>query len=468
MSSIEAIPAPPLRSLEVPPSVQVSSAATWRRFGYWAAIHAVLGIAASRIPMVSTIHAWGCLLWGLYWVGSGRSNFDLARYAAYVMGAEVMWRMTNAFALWEMGKYTVIAVLGLAALRSRPIRSTAVSTWYIGLLLPSALVTMSELGFTLARKQVSFNLSGPLAISICAAFFSRCRFSRNQLAAVIRCALLPLVSIWSIVVLGIASAKALTFNTESNHSMSGGFGPNQVSMILGLAAMLSLMLALVLAPRGDRVGRMVAGAMTLIFGLQATLTFSRSGLYLAVLSSMATMLFSLKNPRLRNAYLVGGVTLYVLGVYVIFPKLDSFTGGMLSARFSETQSTGRDLLIEADLETWRSHLLFGTGPGMGGKNRASHMTGVSAAHCEVTRLLAEHGLFGLVALVLLAACVGMQFMRLQDPPIRGLMIACTTFGALVLLTNAMRIVAPSMLIGLVFCNEYVVPRRTDHRQPAIR
>lgn len=466
MSSIDTFPA----ALERPRSFQggqVSSLATWRTFGYWAIFHAVLGITASRYSLLATIHAWGCLLTGLYWVGSGRSNLDLARYAAYVMGAEVLWRMTHAVALWEMGKYTVIAVLGLAVLRSRPIRPTAVSTWYFGLLVPSALITMSELGFTLARKQVSFNISGALAISICAAFCSRCRFSAEQWAAILRCTLLPVVAIWTVVVVGIVSADELTFNTESNVAMSGGFGPNQVSMVLGLGAMFSLMLALVLSPREDRVGRLVPGVLALVFLLQATLTFSRSGVYMAILSSLATLLFSLKNKRLRNACILGGVTLYLVGTYVIFPRLDEFTGGMLSERFLQTSATGREEIMHADFDVWMEHPLFGVGPGMASSYRSKYFHAASA-HSEITRMLAEHGLFGLAALSLLAVSVARRLSAFADPRIRGLMIAFAAFGVLVMLSNAMRIVAPSLLIGFVFCSEYVVSRRPDHRQLAVR
>lgn len=432
-----------------------------------AACHALLGVVAARVSIASTVHAWGCLFYGLYCVAAGKPNLHLAKYAAYVTGAEVLWRMTSAYAFWEMGKYAVIAVLGLALLRSRPIRPTPLSTWFIALLLPSGFLTLSELGLNLARKQLSFNLSGPLSIAVCAAFFSRCRFTTDQLASIVRVLVLPLISMWTVVVLGIASAESLTFNTESNNAMSGGFGPNQVSMLFGLGAMATLLAALLLEPAKTGKGRLVLFAMSMAFATQAALTFSRSGLYLAVISTAAAMAVSVKNARSRNACIVGGVSIYLLGAYVIYPRLDEFTGGALTARFSEASGTGRELLIQSDLDLWMEHPLFGVGPGLAVVHRGAYFHAI-AAHCELSRMIAEHGLLGFAALVLLAVEIVRRWASIRDQRFRGFMIACATFGVLVMFSNAMRVVTPGFVIGLIFCSEYVAPRRPDYRQSALR
>jgi hypothetical protein len=65
----------------------------------------------------------------------------------------------------------------------------------------------------------------------------------------------PAVSIAALALFGILTNPDITFNTESNFATSGGFGPNQVSSMLGLGA-LSLLFFL-----GDR--RMRCGSLLL-------------------------------------------------------------------------------------------------------------------------------------------------------------------------------------------------------------
>src|SRR5690606_28227198 len=106
----------------------------------------------------------------------------------------------------------------------------------------------------------------------------------------------------------------------------------------------------------------------------------------------------------------------VLSVYV-FNKVDELTGHKLTLRYSgETRATitgeqektwnkvtsGRTTLIAADWNIFREYFLFGAGPG-GAKDLRTRYGAPpnSAAHTEVTRLMSEHGLGGLLAAILL-------------------------------------------------------------------
>ncbi len=434
----------------------------WQRYLVWVGLHVALGVLCKLSPQVATLHVWGTLIVGVSWASTRRKPDDLAAFAAYVMGAEVLWRMSGATAFWEMGKYEVILVLALACQRWRPIRPTAVSIWFIGLLIPASLITLTAVDLESARQQISFNLSGPLAISVCAAFFSRMRVDAASLQTIVRAALLPLFAMSTAVLFGIATAAKLEFGSESNPLLSGGFGPNQVSTAFSAGATLAALTALLLLSKQERTQRLLWLSVAVLFGAQSALTFSRSGMYLACLSVLAAVIVTAKTARLRRAYFVSGLALYLVAMFVVFPIMDDFTQGTLSARFADSQVTGRDLLMKSDLAVWMQNPLFGVGPGMAVEARAAYFMAL-AAHCEITRILAEHGCFGLAALVVLCVCLWQRLWRVRDVHLRGFLVATASFGLLCMLSNAMRVVAPSFMIGLAFALERPVERSPDHR-----
>jgi O-antigen ligase len=199
-----------------------------------------------------------------------------------------------------------------------------------------------------------------------------------------------------------------------------------------------------------------------LFSAQSALTFSRSGLYMSGLSVLAAVISTAKSARLRNAYILTGIVLYIVGSFVVFPVLNNFTGGALEARFSNTNVTGRDMLMKSDLDVFQRHPFLGVGPGMAIANRGITFQAI-AAHSEITRTLAEHGMLGLCALIILCAGIWRRIASVRDVKIRGLFIATASFGILCMLSNAMRIVAPAFMIGLIFAAERPVERIAHRR-----
>ena len=186
----------------------------------------------------------------------------------------------------------------------------------------------------------------------------------------------------------------------SNSATSGGFGPNQVSAILGLG-----LVAIVVYLIVGRAKRVVTGTMlllTLFLARQCLITLSRGGVYMALGAVAAASFYLLRDRAYRGKLLAAGAVVGAILVFVVIPRLEAITGGVLVSRFENTSGTGRELLIKADLESWAENPVLGVGPGLGGKNRLKYFH-VPTAHTEYTRMLAEHGLLGLVSLVLLGA-----------------------------------------------------------------
>jgi hypothetical protein len=121
-----------------------------------------------------------------------------------------------------------------------------------------------------------------------------------------------------------------------------------------------------------------------------------------------------------------------------------------------------------DLELWRENPIFGVGPGMGMLYRVSMLKWV-ASHTEYSRLLAEHGVFGLMALLLLIVMAVRSIRRGNS--ILGKAMAASMIGwaFLFMMIDGMRLAAPAFAFGLSFATIlpnvplFTTPGRRDMR-----
>ena len=222
----------------------------------------------------------------------------------------------------------------------------------------------------------------------------------------------------------------------------------------------------VLREKQDRILRLVMLVGVIVFATLSALTFSRSGLYNAGAAAIAFGLASARDGRtLLRMALVAGVLFVVADGYII-PRLEQFTKGQLSVRFQDIALGQRADIAEADLQIWAKHALFGVGPGMA-KEYRNLASGPAAAHTELSRMLAEHGTFGLLAMIILAV-MGFRNLRyastVQD---RALVAALLVWTLFFFLNSAMRMVAPSFIFGLTYAVAAVRQARPGSDAPSV-
>ncbi len=399
----------------------------------------------------ATAHAVAVLAVSLWWAVAGRSQYRLAVAAAYIMGAEVLWRMTEARIFWETSKYAICALflIGLARRKKRRINGKA--ALYFALLTPSMLLTVAELPLGVAREQISFNLSGPLTLALSVLFFTGLTVTETRFQGLLLAPIGPLLGVATIAIRRTVSATAIQFTQESNFVTSGGFGPNQVAAVLGLGAFLALFYVLHGRARLPLSLRAMAVAALAVMAIQSALTFSRGGILTAGAAAAVATVYLVQDRRIRGRLLQLAPLLFVAGAYVVAPRLDEFTGGALSKRFRDTSMATRRELFEAEMRVWREHPVFGAGPGMA--KPARDAPGILAAsHTEFSRLLAEHGLFGLGALLLLALLTAQRFRQARTPVSRAMVLSMMGWSLVFMVHSAMRLAAPSFLFGLAFVN----------------
>jgi hypothetical protein len=282
---------------------------------------------------------------------------------------------------------------------------------------------------------------------VSAIFFAHVKLSREQLYKMLLMLLAPVVGIACVTLFSVVTAANLSFSGAANSVGSGGFGPNQVSAALGLGALIAFWF--VMDAKADWRARTAAFAAMIFLIIQSALTFSRGGLYNAGGAIVLAALFLLRNARARTTLIVFVALLSFATYFLILPHLDAVTGGALGERFQDTNLTGRDVLIQADLGIWMKNPVWGVGPG---RSALMHLALFrdSASHTEFSRLLAEHGALGLVSILLLVTMALRNVSRARGATGKALTASLLGWSFLFMMNVAMRTVAPSFLIGLTF------------------
>ena len=83
------------------------------------------------------------------------------------------------------------------------------------------------------------------------------------------------------------------------------------------------------------------------------------------------------------------------------------------------------------------------------RSRAERGEFGGASHTEYSRMLAEHGIFGVFSLLCLIA-LAIRAVRTAAPNKQALALAFVIWFALYLLLNGCRIAAPCLMFGLAF------------------
>lgn len=420
--------------------------------------HALLAVVMRDVPYLGLAHALACVAVGVVYTATTRDLRNVVPLVAYLVGCEVLWRMTKVSPFWEFGKFATLLVLITALARMKWKRNRGLAIAYFALLLPSAVLTLFTLPIDDARQQLSFNLSAPLLITIAVLFFSNIKVEAAQIRAAFIALVIPTVGI-AVRCYLLAQRARLEFFNASNDYASGGFGANQVSAVLGLATMFLLFLSF--ERKLSWKYRAPFLALALIFAVQAILTFARGGIVLALAGSVTALFFMLRgNPRARISILVISVVCALVGKLVIEPELDELTEGKLSVRYGSFEATGRDAFAQTEVEMFLENPVLGTGPGVGIYWRLQKDdVRQGASHTEYTRMLGEHGVFGIMALGCLVILAIGAVRSVRDTSARGLAYAFIVWFALFLAVYGTRIAAPAFVFGLAFALRNLPPAK---------
>lgn len=418
-------------------------------------IHLLIGLAVFLVPPISKLYAISIILVGYRYVVLRKNANNEALYvAAYLVGAEVFLRMTQGNLFEQFAKYGVMGIL-LIGMIYRGFSKNALPYWIFGLLLlPAIFLSFFTLNFdTDIRKAITFNIIGPITLMVSAIYCYQRKISFEQIKTIINMLAYPLMATLVYMYLYTPSVKDVVTNTESNFETSGGFGPNQVSTILGLGIFL-FFVKIVLSSKTVLI-RNINVLFFVIITFRGIVTFSRGGVITGFVMIIIVVLLLLYYTKSQAKSKV--IMLVVFGLFAlvgIWSYSSIQTSGLIDKRYANQDArgreklsklTGRERLIESEFKMFLDNPIFGIGVG---KNKEYRLetTGIDAAsHNEITRMLAEHGMFGLFGLIILLITPMVLYLNNQQ---NIFVFSFVVFWILTINHAAMRLAAPAFVYAL--------------------
>jgi hypothetical protein len=418
------------------------------------AIHILIGFLAT-FSFFPKIFGFICILVPIiYLISQKNFNEEALIFSAYIVGAEVFLRMTDAFILYETGKYAVIIFLTIGFFFGRFNQKFGVQfLFYLLLLFIGIFFTRVPEGESI-RKAIVFNLSGPLVLGVSAIYFYKRLITKKNLLDSLFCMLLPLFSTVTYLYFRTPDLKEIIFNGSANYSASGGFGPNQVATAIGLGIFLIVVFILM---KKKITGFIVLDTLFLVYFIyRGLLTFSRGGILTGIIALIVFSVFFFISNKNSLQTFVKYFTVAITFSVAIWVYTSGITGGMLDNRYTGKNASGVE---KADITSGRIDILqiqiqnfilnpIGIGVGNGKYNRELLDNQVTAtSHNEAGRLIEEHGIFGLIILIGLLT-IPLFNIWFSNNYQRSFLIAFYLIWFLTINHSAMRIALPGFIYAL--------------------
>ena len=322
---------------------------------------------------------------------------------AYLISFEVLDRMakTSPFIPYELGKYMLV-LMGLFGITFFWIRSS------IGMLMILLISPALFYDFSHQREFVDIinYYLGPLSVGLGIAFSDKLNITQRQLDQILKLIYWSCFTCLVFTFIKTPDLDEIEFTLKAQFETTGGHSSNQVSTILGLGMFLAFYN---LYNSKLFSGNYIIDLIILIgFTFQGLISFSRGGMLVGLLG-IFLITFLGKRSIFKNAKAILFAFLGVLILIGAFFIANKITNGNLLLRYQgETQGTllgtkektanhivsGRIGIFEKDMELFYKHPL--TGVGLGVSKYLRDEDEKAAAHVELSRLVADHGLLGLI------------------------------------------------------------------------
>lgn len=328
---------------------------------------------------------------------------------SYLISFELLDRMAKAspFIPYEIGKYFLV-LSGILGLLAYGIRQPT------GILM--ALLVTPALFYDFSDQRTYFdiinNYLAPLAVGLGIAYAHKLSLTNTQLNQILKLIWWGCLSSLFYTYIKTPDFETITFSLKAQFDTTAGHASNQVSTVLGLGMFLSFYS---IFNKFNFSGNRILDIMIFVgFTFQGLLSFSRGGMVVGTVGIFILLFLSdsnvLSNGKGLTIQRLFIVIVALLCLYGIFEIANGITGGNLLLRYKgETAGTlsgskevtadhfvtGRLSIFEQDVELWFENIVTGVGVGSSRFLRDLERVGISP-HVELSRLLAEHGLLGLI------------------------------------------------------------------------
>ena len=435
-------------------------------------LHVFIGALGYVLPFTSKIYGYSIFIFGLYYIikSQNRSNEALI-VAAYVVGSEVFLRMTGGNPLYEISKYGVMVFILLGMYYSGFSKGAAPYWTFLLLLVPSIVISTFALNFeTDIRKAIAFNISGPVCLGIASLYTFRRKISLEDTNNILLSMGLPIISCMVYLTFYTPNIQEVVTGTESNFQTSGGYGPNQVATILGLG--MFIFFSRIILDSKTKFQILINVFIALNITYRGMITFSRGGMITGFLMIFLLLFFLyFKSNFAGKVKLNYIIVLLVIALIATWSYTSFQTGGLIDKRYAnqdaagrakKSQLTGREEIATDEINIFLKNPIFGVGVGKGVEVRKLDTPDAALSHDEITRMLAEHGSLGVLALLILFFTPLVLYL---DNKFNMFLLCFVVFWLLTINHAAMRTAAPAFVYSLSLLNVQLgSPRRVKNEE----
>ncbi len=421
--------------------------------------HILLGILIFFVPFLAKIYGYAILGIGIFIVVMTKNkNNEVLYVCSYIVGSEVFLRMTDGSPNHEFGKYSIIIFMLLGMMYSG-FSKFATPYWiFLVLLIPSIFIASDAIAYDLDfRNKIAFNISGPICLAIASVYAIGKKITVIEVGNLLILIGLPIITMAVYVSIYTFDIKSALIGTGSNSDLSGGFGPNQVATILGLGMFVFFVRGLLFS--NSKLILLLNLFIAFYFSYRGFLTFSRGGMMtgFAMIGIFIFLIYiySRHSGKVKLNYLI--IIISVL-FFLTWSYTSFLTDGLINKRYAGQNAngiekkdifSGRAELAGDEIEMFLDNPFFGIGVGKGTEIRTQKNGYLTASHDEITRMLAEHGSLGIVALlILLFTPILFYFGNKQNI----FMFCFFMFWLLTINHAAMRTASPCFIYALALLN----------------
>jgi len=366
--------------------------------------------------------------------------------------------MCKSSLFWEFGKIAIIYCILIGFLRRKVNNTINIPIIIYFLLLLPSIVHLPFDQFNYWRQDITFNLAGPACLTVLACYLHQERIKRKELINILFYSLLPILSMAILIIFKMPEISSYKFIPYSDPATSGGYGPNQVSTIFGfIVAGLVYGQVIKLYLTGSKINDLLCIFFFLCLGM---ITFSRGGLFTAIISIVVAFSYHFLFNQKKIIFFINTSAVLIISILTWY-TIVSITEGTISKRYGVAGGTygerlildfsGRVEIYSIDLAIFNDYLFTGVGPGQATELRETYgYSKIISAHTEFSRMLAEHGILGLISLLILLGMPIYYFITPSSAQIKAIRILFSLMALLTMFHSAMRIAMPCFAYSLLF------------------
>jgi hypothetical protein len=421
--------------------------------------HAGLGFVIFLMPFLSILYGYAILIFGaLYIIKNKNKNNEALMAAAYVVGSEVFLRMTGGNSSYEISKYSVMGFLFIGVIYTGLSKNATPYWLFLLILIPSVILSTAVLNFdTNMRTAIAFNISGPVCLGISSIYTYRRKISLDEMNSIILSMGLPIISCAIYLIFYTPNLQDVITSTQSNFATSGGFGPNQVATILGLG--MFIFFSRIIVASETKFSLILNFIIASTIGYRGIITFSRGGMITGLIMIISLVVFLYYKANGNGRLKLNVILLLIVGaMFLVWTYSSVQTNGLIDKRYAnqdaagrkkQSNFTGREEVAQSELNMFLDNPIFGVGVGKGSEVREEKTGNKVASHDEITRMIAEHGTFGIIGLLILFFTPLILYLENKF----NLYLLCFfVFWLLTINHAAMRIAAPAFVYSLALLN----------------